>query len=398
VASVSQSEGRTVANSLIIDADSHVTEPADLWTSRVPKKYVDQVPHVERNADGKDVWVFIDTVLDTVGLTAIAGWKTFPMDYPSVYEDLHPACGHAADRLKYLDEAGIWAQVLYPNVAGFGSRRFLALPDEELKLTCVRAYNDFLVEEWMSVDSKRLIPIATLPFWDVEASVAEIQRVAALGFRGILFTGEPQRFGLPVLGDHHWDPLYAAAEEAGTPIHFHIGFSEDLPASSIVAPRITEAGSAGAETFFAVNLFMKNGVQAMDITTSGVLERYPTLNFVTVESGVGWAPFVLEAADHVFLNSTKTGFSHTGEMLPSELFRRQVYCTYWFEKLANMRIEDLPLDNILFETDFPHPACLYGNIDETIEAGLAGMSQEIRDKVLFQNSTRLYKIELPTSI
>jgi len=81
-------------------------------------------------------------------------------------------------------------------------------------------------------------------------------------------------------------------------------------------------------------------------------------------------------------------------MLPSELFRRQVYVTYWFEEL-NLIADRLPLDHVLFETDFPHPACLYGNIQETIEHGLAGVAPDIRQKVLFENSARLYGIEQP---
>ena len=90
-----------------------------------------------------------------------------------------------------MDAIGIWAQVLYPNVAGFGSQRFLRLGDDELKLICVRAYNDFL-RDWASADHRRLLTVMTTPFWDVDAAVAEIERGAAAGHRGILFTGEPR--------------------------------------------------------------------------------------------------------------------------------------------------------------------------------------------------------------
>ena len=98
-----------------------------------------------------------------------------------------------------MDEAGIWAQVLYPNVGGFGSENFLAMDDDELKLLSVRAYNDFLME-WCGADSRRLLAVLATPFWDVEATVREVLRCADAGARGILFTGEPQRYGLPVLG------------------------------------------------------------------------------------------------------------------------------------------------------------------------------------------------------
>ena len=139
----------------------------------------------------------------------------------------------AVARLAYLDEASIWAQVLYPNVGGFGSENFLSIDDDELKLLSVRAYNDFLLE-WCATDFRRLLPVLATPFWDVEATVREVARCAAAGARGILFTGEPQRYGLPVIGSHHWDPLWSIATETGLPIHFHIGNAGDLP--SLLTP------------------------------------------------------------------------------------------------------------------------------------------------------------------
>jgi predicted TIM-barrel fold metal-dependent hydrolase len=386
-----------LATTPIIDADSHVTEPADVWTSRVEKRFSSSVPHVVRDSEGRDVWLLNGTLIKTVGATAPAGWPSFPLDFPRTFEDCHPASYDAKERVRYLDKAGIWAQVLYPNVAGFGSQRFLSLPDEALKLACVRAYNDFLNEEWLSVDRRRLVPIASLPFWDVEASVEETQRCVELGFRGILFTGEPQRFGLPYLGDRYWDPLYATAQEAGLPIHFHIGGGEDtIPLEAIAARKAASGGIAGSTTYFALDLFMKNGVQCVDLISCGALVRFPELKFVSVESGIGWIPFALEAADYVFLGSTKAGRVRSGELLPSDLFRRQVYGTYWFEKVApRALLEDLPVDNILFETDFPHESCLYENIDETIEAGLAGVPADVQRKFLFDNAANLYDIQSP---
>src|SRR5579872_1023545 len=195
---------------LLIDADSHVTEPADVWTSRVPSRYADDVPHVVRDKRGRDMWFLGGVLICAVGGTSVAGFPGFPAERPKAFEDLHPASSDAVARLRYLDEAGIWAQLLYPNVGGFGSQQFRRIADRELQLLCVRAYNDFL-HEWASADPRRLITVASLPFWDVEASVAEVERCAELGFRGILFTGEPQRFDLPTLGDPSWDPLWGAA-------------------------------------------------------------------------------------------------------------------------------------------------------------------------------------------
>ena len=381
--------------SLIIDADSHVTEPPGVWTERVPARFRDDVPHVER-IDGMDVWLLQGKRLSPLGVTAPAGWPAFPPEYPPTLEDCHPGAADARERLRYMDEAGIWAQVLYPNVAGFGSENFLELTDEALKLACVQAYNDFLIE-WCAADPRRLLPVIATPFWDVPTTVAEIERLAGAGARGVLFTGEPQRYGLPILGDHHWDPLWSVAQEAGLPIHFHIGNGGELPTFS--APeRIAASGQEGYQAFAAVNLFLKNGVQCCDLITSGVLPRFPELQFVSVESGMGWLPFMLEAADYSYLGACAKGrVRPAGELLPSELFARQVYVTYWFEQIAPTHLLDVvPIDRVLFETDFPHTTCLYGNIEETIERGLGHVAPEIREKIVWGNAARLYGIDGPT--
>jgi predicted TIM-barrel fold metal-dependent hydrolase len=378
---------------LIIDADTHLTEPGDVFTSRVPKRLVEHVPHVVRNDDGRDVWILDGQQVSVVGFTATAGWPTSFPDCPPTYEDCHPAAYDADARLRFMDELGIWAQVLYPNIAGFGSQRFLQIPDDELKLICVRAYNDFQ-RDWASADHRRLITIMTTPFWDVDAAVAEVERCADAGHRGILFTGEPQRFGLPLLGDHHWDPFWSAAQDCGLPIHFHIGSGDASQSFSL--DRLATHGQGAAYAYASVDMFLKNGVQVADLLTSGVLPRFPSLKFVSVESGIGWIPFLLEAVDYSYLEG-RNGHTCEWDMLPSEYFRRQVYACYWFETSATAKLlGDIPVDNILFETDFPHPTCLYGNVRERIDASLASVSDENRRKILWENAAGLYRVEEPS--
>ena len=257
---------------LIIDADTHLTEPPDVWTTRVPGKWLDEVPHVVRNDEGRDVWVLDGTPFSSPGLTAVAGWpEPFPAG-PKTYEECPRAAYDADARLAYMDEVGIWAQVLYPNVAGFGSQRFLSIRDDELKLVCVSAYNDFL-RDWASADARRLLTVMSLPFWDIDETVKEITRNLDAGHRGILFTGEPQRFGLPYLAEDHWNPLWAIAQEAGLPVHFHIG-SGDMN-SSFGPERISRYGTAATYAYTSTEMFLKNGLQCVDLITSGVLPRFP---------------------------------------------------------------------------------------------------------------------------
>jgi predicted TIM-barrel fold metal-dependent hydrolase len=379
---------------LIIDADAHLTEPPDVWTSRVPARYLDRVPHVVRT-DGQDNWVLEGEPFYNIGATATAGWpEPFPA-WPPTYDDCHPAAYDADARLAHMDANDIWAQVLYPNVAGFGSQRFLRLGDDELKLICVRAYNDFL-RDWASADHRRLLTVMTTPFWDVDAAVAEIERGAAAGHRGILFTGEPVRFGLPHLGDPHWDRFWAAAQDTGLPIHLHLGSGDTT--TSFTPDRIAAHGTASTYAYTSTELFLKNGLQVADLLTSGVLPRFPGVKVVSVESGIGWIPFVLEAVDHAYLEG-RTNRDSQWELMPSEYFARQVYACYWFETVAPRKLlDDIPVDNILFETDFPHPTCLYGNIRDKIEAGLGDAPAEIRRKFLWENAAKLYGVEAPDTL
>jgi len=376
----------------LIDADTHITEPPDVWVDRVPARFRDRVPHVVRTEDGVDQWMLDGQPIYKVGLTATAGWpEPFPGG-PANYDECHPAAYDAHARLRYMDAIGIWAQVLYPNVASFGGQRFLSFPDDELKIVCVRAYNDFL-RDWASADHRRLITIMATPFWDIDAAVAEVQRCAEAGHRGILFTGEPQRFGLPFLGERHWDPLWAAARDAGLPIHFHIGSGDT--ATSFTPERVAAHGSASTYAYTSVEMFLKNGLQVADLLTSGVLARFCDLQFVSVESGVGWIPFVLEAVDHSYLEGRADRKSEW-DRLPSEYFATNVYACYWFETAATRDMLDLlPVDRILFETDFPHPTCLYGNVRERIEESLAGVSEAARRKILWGNAAALYGIAEP---
>jgi predicted TIM-barrel fold metal-dependent hydrolase len=128
-----------------------------------------------------------------------------------------------------------------------------------------------------------------------------------------------------------------------------------------------------------------------------VLPRFPELNFVSVESGIGFLPFILEAADYAYGESSMSR-ERPDDGKPSEYFHRQVYGCFFFEESSpKWVIEAVGPDNLLFETDYPHPICLYGNVREKIDAGLAGQPNEVRRKVLWENSARLYKVDEPAA-
>jgi uncharacterized protein len=395
-----------VSSYSIIDADTHVTETPELWTRRAPANMRDRVPRIETGADGTQRWVLGKSegmvvgsdnrdVLETQGITTAGGLGSFK-NPPKSFEEMHPGAYDPKARLKYMDEMGIWAMVMYPNIGGFGAQEFLKLDDPELMLTCVQIYNDWQTE-WASADSRRLLPITSIPFWDVAAAVKEVRRCAATGHRGILFTGEPQSFGQPLLGDSHWNPLWEVAVELDFPISFHIG-SGAMPASA-VKDRIAAYGRAATYTMGAIALLLQNGRQISDLIMSGVLARYPTIKFVSVESGIGWIPFVLEAMDYQFHGNNVREERPEFDLLPSQYFARNVYACCSFEQTALPRlIDEIGADNVMFETDFPHPTSLYGEeVHSRIEGGLSNCEETIRRKILWQNAQKLYKVTEPSA-
>ena len=377
----------------IIDADTHITEARDTFTSRVASKWVDRVPRVEWDAEaGEEAWFLEGKKIGSPGAMSVAGWREDYPSHPPRYEDAHPGAYLADARLKYMDELGIWAQMLYPNVGGFGSQVFLALDDPELKLACVRAYNDFVIE-WCSADPRRLIAAMATPYWDVAASVKEIERCAKLGHRSVLFTGEPHAFGLPLLADRHWDPLWAAAQDAGLPVSFHIG-SGDF---EITAERVEKEGASATGARIGAVLFLANGGHLAALAFSGVLIRFPKLRFVSVESGVGWLPFLLQCVDYQF-HALDVGKQRPEfELLPSEYLRRQVYGCFWFEKLVYPNMVDMVgVDRLMFETDFPHPTSIYGqDVQKAVEHSTAELTDEDRHRLIWENAAQLYSIEPP---
>jgi predicted TIM-barrel fold metal-dependent hydrolase len=378
----------------IIDVDTHVTETPDVWVDRVPARMKDKVPYVDLDRNGRQCWFLNGERMSIIGLTATAGVGDMT-NWPNTYDDMHPGAYDANARLKYMDDMGIWAMVMYPNVAGFGNQRFLDLKDPDLQLACVEAYNDWQTE-WASADSRRLLPIASTPFWDIKAAVKEVRRCAAMGHKGILFTGEPQAFGQPFMGDPHWNPLWEAAVELGLPVSFHIG-SGDME-DGLGRDKMKTYGRMSTFTSGSVDVFLRNGMQLSELLLSGIFVRFPEIQFVSVESGIGWIPFALEALDYQFQGNRVSEEHPEFDRLPSEYFQTNVYACYWFEQVAPRRLVDkVGADRIMFETDFPHPTSLYGDeVHERIRTGLGDTDEETRRKILWGNGQRLYKVSEPT--
>jgi predicted TIM-barrel fold metal-dependent hydrolase len=124
---------------------------------------------------------------------------------------------------------------------------------------------------------------------------------------------------------------------------------------------------------------------------SGLLDRFPSLKFVSVESGVGWLPFLIESLDYQF---DENGVDDI-RMRPSEYFQRQIYGSYWFEDDVAPAIEKIGEDNIMFETDFPHATCLYPGVKEQMHRSLRNLEARVQRKLLYETAAKVYQLPIP---
>jgi predicted TIM-barrel fold metal-dependent hydrolase len=264
--------------------------------------------------------------------------------------------------------------------------------DTALRRLTIEIYNDAMTE--IQADSgNRLLPLPLMPAWDVDACGREAKRVAGLGARGVNMTSDPQDLGGPDLANRAWDPFWEVCSDLELPVHFHIGasvtgmtFYGQYPWES--HPDNTKLAIGGTL------LFIGNARVVTNLILSGMFDRYPTLKMVSVESGVGWIPFILEALDYEMSENAPQELSQMAK-LPSEYFKTNLYATFWFENNRNKLpdlIEAVGEDNILFETDFPHPTCLYPSPLQSVEAKMRTLTSEARRKIFGENARKLYRL------
>jgi len=380
----------------VIDADTHLTEPHDLWTAQAPASMRDRMPQVITDDDGVAQWMVEGKLLGRAGGGGVIGRDGSKINaqvglFEWTLDDIHQGAYDPVARLEMMNEMGVYAEVLYPNVIGLGGQGIAELvEDASFRLTLVQMYNDHMsgIQERSGF---RLLPMGILPSWDVDACVAEARRLGAMGFRGVNMTSDPHDLGAPDMATRAWDPLWATLSELDLPLHFHIGAS--LTAMNFFGnypwPSQQEDVALGIGGSL---LFIGNSRVVINIICSGMLDRFPELKVVSVESGCGWIPFILETLDYE-MEENAPAFVQELELRPSEYFRRQMYATTWFERrdLPYM-VNSIGEDNIMWETDFPHPTCIFPDPLKAAAANMAELTEAQQRKILSETAVRLYKL------
>src|SRR3990172_1544219 len=287
-----------VGDAKVIDCDTHYTEPPDLWTSRAPAAYKDKMPYM-KTVNGQSLWfVEGDRPWGMVGTTVVAtgGVKVRGKLTLASFEEMDEAAYKVKPRLEVMDRMGVWAQIVYPNACGFGATKFLSIEDKGLQVECVKIYND-AIAEWQADSNGRLFPQGLLPFWDMDATLKEARRVKEeLHLTGVTLTDRPEAFGLPDYGEAYWEPLWELMNDLELPIDFHIGSGMKTFVLDDYAWR--SFGPQRKLASIATLMYMSNAYMVNCFIMSGLFDRYPNPKLISVESGCGWVPFIMEAAEY----------------------------------------------------------------------------------------------------
>ena len=359
----------------IVSADCHVQEPNDFLLARMDKKYHERLPGIVLGGDGSK-------------LQKTEGFRPIRLNLDAFEgEDLERSQSGKTpeERIAALERDGVDCEVLFPNKG----LTIWATPDVEFSQAMCRAYNDWAWETFAAWN-ERLAPMACIASADIDGAIAEVQRSALRGFKGLSLPCKPV-WGPP---DHdhanynlqQFDPLWAAIVEVDLPVTFHVSTGRD--------PR-TARGNGGAVINYAVHSLAPTMEPLINLCASGVIERFPTLRFGSIEAGIGWVPWALTAMDEAY-HKHHMWVRPKLRQLPSEYFRSNGFASFGEDRpgLDLMRAHRLA-DNFLWANDFPHHEGSWPHSAAAIERSMGGLNDGERAKVLGLNAARIFKFAIP---
>ena len=390
----------------IISVDDHVVEPPHVWQTWLPERFRAAGPRVERRGighmrhigggayeqtfdpDGRpaDCWVFEDLVYIHKRHVAAVGYSRDEMTMtPMTYDEMRPGCYDVKARIADMDMNHTDMSLCFPTFPRFCGQAFTEATDRDLGLACVTAYNDWMVEEWCGDSDGHLIPLCIVPLWDAELAAAEVRRNAARGCHAVAFSEIPPHLGLPSIHSGFWDPFFAACEETQTTVNMHIGSSSRMPATSPDAP-----------VAVAASLSFNNSMASLcDFLFSGVLVRFPNLTLAYSEGQIGWLPYVLERVDDVWKEHRAWG--GVADLIPeppSTYYYRQVYGCFFRDKHGLESLHRVGVDNVTFETDYPHTDTTWPHTLEVATAMVDHLPADVQYKVLRGNAIRMLHLDI----
>ncbi len=307
---------------ILVSIDDHFIEPPDMWKNHVPAKWADQVPKVVRNKDtGVDEWVFQGNATSTpFGMAATVGWPSDQWGFnPGSYSELRPGCFDVHERVRDMNANGVLASMNFPTMAGWNARTFAEGENKELGLVMLRAYNDWVIDEWCAAYPGRFIPLCLVPMWDLELAVEEVHRMAKKGCRSISMLETPHVNGYPSFLSGYWDPMIQACSDDNIVLSLHIGAGFDV---------INRPPEAPVDHLMVLACQI-SAITAQDLLFGPTLRQFPDLKVALSEGGIGWIPFYFDRVDRHYANQAWLQHEDDfGGKKPSEVFREHILACY----------------------------------------------------------------------
>ena len=379
-------------------ADGHVQEPNTFLYDRIDPAYHHRLPTIAvtkamdvHGKGGKDDSAKGEGggATDEQVFQKAEGFRPAKLNWTKPFEGhekLRNQSGRSPEaRLADLALDGCDAEVLFPNKG----LSIWATPDADFSHAMCRAYNEWAWEEFADYND-RLAPMACIAPAALDKAIAEIQRCAGLGFKGLSLPAKPV-FGPPDVDDLNYnlremEPLWDCIDEVELPVTFHVSTGRD--------PR-TSRSQGGAVINYAVHSLAPTMEPLVNICASGVAERHPKLQFGSIEAGIGWVPWMLTAMDEAYLKH-HMWVRPKLEMLPSEYFKRQGFASFQEDPAGlDLAREHGLVDNFLWANDFPHHEGSWPYSAQAIERTMSHLDDGERAKILGLNAARIFGFEIP---
>lgn len=381
----------------IVSVDDHLIEHPRVFSDRLPEKYRERGPQIVEIDGGHQVWKYDGQIFPYIGLNAVAGKE--PKDYglePVRYDQMIPGCYDPKARVEDMDVDGVQVACCYPSFPGFAGGALAKAEDKELARLCVAAWNDFNLEEWYTPYPDRFIPLAMVPWWNIDDTVAEIHRAAAAGAKGITFPESPVPLKLPSFHSDHWEPMWNALEETNLPVSLHFGSSSFVPSFGLASMSTDDLASGtiqdDAPFAVAISLFATNLMWTVaDLLFSGVLQRHPGLKLVLAEGGIGWLPYIRERCDYTW-ERHRWYQDIDFDQRPSELMDKHFWGCFIDDQFG-VKVRDLiGVDRITCEIDYPHSDSLWPNSRKHYTNLFLDVPDDDVHKIVELNARELYNV------
>ncbi len=387
-----------------ISSDTHLEVLPERWTGRVPARYRDQMPRTVTHPDGGDAIQIEGAPLFQVAYLDLRAGRTSEDWQPfGVRVEETAGVGSPEQRLREQDQDGCAAEVLFPNMqAGPGLWRNIA--DDAAYLAAVRAYNDWLGEDYCAVNPKRLIGLGVMPMTTIEDSLEELEHCAEIGFKGVVLSAFPNGMAYPQPED---DRLWAAALDMQMPLTVHVAFNRtgkraEQPTFKYPAenPEILRKVRRGLVEQMAL-LGLPAATSFSQMIASGVFDRFPDLRIFFAETRLGWVPFWMEEANFWYERHRHWAQRYLGfqplQRKPSEYMQDHfLFSVQGPEHVAVELRHHLGIEHIMFATDFPHIECEWPNTKPTLDSLTASLSPEEKYKLVAGNVIDYFALDQDT--